>query len=217
MIITFSFLVLYTVCQPFCTPGLSNAMSCSLIAQFLSLYAGICLIIESYVQKDLINAGQDDTTSPASTIFEALIVGINLALFVWPLIMFLLSGNFAKMLEEASKPIQAFLKVKEPNEQISKDENESASPNFSGSHILGSGVPNDSELGAAGAPGPISALSMPVPVSDFILLTPDGKGLHGSARQTSISDNCIMIPGQLVNLSEHFPSHGHLCAKVMSC
>jgi hypothetical protein len=145
MIITFSFLVLYTVCQPFCTPGLSNAMSCSLIAQFLSLYAGICLLIESYVQKDLINAGQDDTTSPASAIFEALIVGINLALFVWPLIMFLLSGKFAKMLEEASKPIQAFLKVKEPDEQISKDENESASPNFSGRHILGSDVPKYSE------------------------------------------------------------------------
>jgi hypothetical protein len=151
MIITFSFLVLYTLCEPFCTPGLSNAMLCSLIAQFLSLYSGICLVVESYIQKDLINAGQDDTTSQASSIFEVLIVGINLAMRVWPFIMFLVSGAFEGKLEVVLKPIQAFLKVKEPNDsepiRVSKDDHESAScnENSSGGHILlGSVALNDS-------------------------------------------------------------------------
>jgi hypothetical protein len=132
MIITFSFLVLYTVFQPFCTPGLSKTMSFTLIAQFISLYAGICLVVEAYKQKDLINAGQDDTTSPVSGVFGTLIVGINLALFLWPFIMVLASGEFAEKFELVSKQIQTFLKIEkhhdsEPisnnNKQICNSEN----------------------------------------------------------------------------------------------
>ena len=99
MLITFSFLILYTALQPYCTPGLSKTQACALIAQFISLFSGICLIVESYEQKDEISAGQGDTTGQATEIFGVLIMGINLVIMAWPSIMFFTSGEFSEKYE----------------------------------------------------------------------------------------------------------------------
>ena len=99
MLITFSFLILYTALQPYCTPGLSKTQACALIAQFISLYSGICLIVESYEQKDEILAGQSDTTGQATEVFGVLIMGINLVIMAWPSIMFFTSGEFSEKYE----------------------------------------------------------------------------------------------------------------------
>ena len=113
MIITFGFLVLYTAVQPYCTPGLSKTQACSLIAQFISLFAGLCLVVESYVQRDLISAGEGDSTNQSTEAFGVLIIGFNLLITIWPIINVLVSGEFAEnadniynKLKEVLKPVQ---------------------------------------------------------------------------------------------------------------
>ena len=114
MIITFFFLVLYTALQPYCTSGLSKTQACALIAQFISLYSGICLIIDSYIRKDQTDAGVSDTTSQFSSVLEILILGSNLVMLVWPGVMFLLSGEFAEKYEILTAKVKSLLQPSEP-------------------------------------------------------------------------------------------------------
>jgi hypothetical protein len=118
MIITFCFLVLYTAVQPYCTPGLSKTQTCSLIAQFISLYAGMCLVIDSYVQKDLVSAGQSDSaTAQTSDVFGFLIVAVNLIICAWPVIMVVMSEEFSAQIDVLSKKLQKLLKLNQANGQ----------------------------------------------------------------------------------------------------
>ena len=55
------------------------------------------------------------------------------------------------------------------------------------------------QTGIAGAPEPMPALPMPVLACDFVFSCPDEMGSRGSARQFSISETYIRIPGRLVN------------------
>jgi hypothetical protein len=46
MLFTFVFLGLNTVLQPFCTLPLSRLQSCSLLAQIITLFGGLMLILQ---------------------------------------------------------------------------------------------------------------------------------------------------------------------------
>jgi hypothetical protein len=94
ILITFCFLIFYTALQPYCTANLSKTQTCSLIAQFITLFSGLCLVVESYIKKELKRAGQVDTTDQSSAIFGTLILGINLIISAWPLILISMSGGF---------------------------------------------------------------------------------------------------------------------------
>jgi hypothetical protein len=155
MIITFCFLVLYTAVQPYCTPGLSKTQACALIAQFISLFSGMCLVVEFYVQKDLINAGETDDTNQLSEFFGSLIIGINLFMASWPMIMVFMSGQFAEVVEKISERFKAFQKQKKPiikDDSISESENPDNSQSIQPTHPRGEQVNScppktDSQLG----------------------------------------------------------------------
>jgi hypothetical protein len=127
MIITFCFLVLYTAVQPFCTPSLSKTQACCLISQFFSLFSGICLIVNSYIEKDLMNAGVPDSTVQSSGVFRSLIVVVNLIICAWPVVLVIISGEFAKKWDVFSAKFKSLMhpqflpgsesipEVKEPN------------------------------------------------------------------------------------------------------
>jgi hypothetical protein len=110
MIITFGFLVLYTAVQPYCTPGLSKTQACALISQFISLFSGLCLVIESYIQRDLINAGEVDTTNQSIEIFGALIISFNLLIAAWPIVNVLISAEFAENADHLCKKLKGLFK-----------------------------------------------------------------------------------------------------------
>jgi hypothetical protein len=97
MIITFCFLILYNTVQPYCTPSLSQSQACCLISQFFSLFSGLCLVVNSYIRKDLNQTGQTDTTSRDSAVFEALILGVNLIICVLPILLFVKSEEFSEI------------------------------------------------------------------------------------------------------------------------
>jgi hypothetical protein len=109
MIITFFFLILNTAFQPYCTPNLSKTQACVLIAQFISLFSGSCLIVESYIQKERIRAGQPITTNQNSSVFEVLIVGINLIVCAWPWTLIFMSGEFTEKFEAFSAKLKSTL------------------------------------------------------------------------------------------------------------
>jgi hypothetical protein len=96
MLITFFFLILYTGLQPYCTASLSKTQACSLIAQFITLFSGLCLVVESFIKKELKRAGQADTTDQASVAFSILIFGMNLIILAWPVVLLVTSGEFAE-------------------------------------------------------------------------------------------------------------------------
>jgi hypothetical protein len=68
-----------------------------LISQFFSLFSGLCLVVNSYIRKDLSHAGQIDTTGQSSAVFEALIIGGNLSICVLPIILFFNSEEFSEI------------------------------------------------------------------------------------------------------------------------
>jgi hypothetical protein len=106
MLITFFFLILYTALQPYCTASLSKTQACSLIAQFITLFSGLCLVVESFIKKELKRAGQADTTDQSSVAFTILIFGMNLIITAWPVILVVTSGEFAEKFN--SKTLRSF-------------------------------------------------------------------------------------------------------------
>lgn len=96
MIITFCFLILYTAVQPYCTPSLSDTQACCMISHFFILFSGLCLVVNSYIRKDLSDAGQVDDTGPSSAVFEVLIIGSNLIMCVWPMLLGFKSGDLSE-------------------------------------------------------------------------------------------------------------------------
>jgi hypothetical protein len=106
MLITFFFLILYTALQPYCTASLSKTQACSLIAQFITLFSGLCLVVQSFIKKELKRAGQADTTDQSSVAFSILIFGMNLIITAWPVILVVTSGEFAEKIN--SKTLRSF-------------------------------------------------------------------------------------------------------------
>ena len=91
-IITFAFLLLNLSLRPYCTDGLNNLQTFSLVAQFLTLFCGILI---GYNQK--LNSENIDTTDVGdkknASMMGVMIVIINSATLIWPLVRKILSGK----------------------------------------------------------------------------------------------------------------------------
>jgi hypothetical protein len=77
----------------------------------------MCLVIESYVQKDLVSAGQSDgARAETSDAFAFLIVAVNLIICAWPVIMVVTSEEFSAKIEILSNKLQKLLKMNHAKE-----------------------------------------------------------------------------------------------------
>jgi hypothetical protein len=90
LLITFLFLALTSTCKPFCTEGLSRLHSLTLVAQFISLFGGLVLIIEDYISAQLAVANESDNTSYKTSVIYVLVYLCNGAVAGWPAIQLLL-------------------------------------------------------------------------------------------------------------------------------
>ena len=108
LLITFLFLALTSACKPFCTEGLSRLHALTLVAQFISLYGGLVLIVEDYIKQQLAAANQSDNTNDKTAIIYALVYLCNGAVVAWPAIQFLLLKSPA----EYAESIRSYIKKK---------------------------------------------------------------------------------------------------------
>jgi hypothetical protein len=86
MLFTFVFLGLNTVLQPFCTLPLSRLQSCSLLSQIVSLFGGLMLILQKFINKEIIASGEPVPFDLQSKMFEVLIFFVNATVVFWPAI-----------------------------------------------------------------------------------------------------------------------------------
>jgi hypothetical protein len=85
-LITFLFLLLNLTCRPFCTPGLNNLQSFSLISQFLTLFCGILIGYREAMQQTAeASTASDSAEQEESRIFGNIIVVINCGTLAFPL------------------------------------------------------------------------------------------------------------------------------------
>ena len=109
LLITFIFLCVTTASKPYCTEGLSNLNSLTMVAQFITLYGGLVLIVEDYIQQQLIAANQADSTGPQSIIIYILIYFCNGAVMAFPVIQKLLQKSPARYAEDILHTIKKHL------------------------------------------------------------------------------------------------------------
>jgi hypothetical protein len=99
LLITFLFLALTSTCKPFCTEGLSRLHALTLVAQFISLFGGLVLIVEDYISSQLATSNESNNTSSQTSIIYALIYLCNGAVVGWPVIQFLLLKSPLEIVE----------------------------------------------------------------------------------------------------------------------
>jgi hypothetical protein len=92
-LITFFFLLINLICRPFCTEGLNNLQSCSLISQFLTLFCGILI---GYMES-MAGTGSDSSEKEDTSVFGSIIVMINVATLVFPILRKFLSGKHVEL------------------------------------------------------------------------------------------------------------------------
>jgi hypothetical protein len=102
---------LITALRPYCTVGLSNLQSCALMAQFITLFGGILLIIDKYLSEEAQNAGE--SVSPVQrNLIAYSIYAANLAVMVWPFLQMVFLGQFAETIDKVNKILWVFKKEK---------------------------------------------------------------------------------------------------------
>jgi hypothetical protein len=101
--ITFFFLALNAACKPFCTEGLSRLSALTLIAQFITLYGGLVLIVQEFVKRELFASNEEDNTSGTLSVIYGLVYISNAAVCGWPVFQFLLVIDPAQFMLSAIK------------------------------------------------------------------------------------------------------------------
>jgi hypothetical protein len=119
LLITFFFLALTSTCKPFCTEGLSRLHALTLVAQFISLFGGLVLIVEEFISEQLAAANESDNTSIKTSIIHALVFLCNGAVVGWPIIQFLLLKSPLEIVEI----IQAKIKNLTSGTDVASSEN----------------------------------------------------------------------------------------------
>jgi hypothetical protein len=99
LLITFIFLALNASCKPYCTVGLSHLHSLTLVAQFITLFGGLVIIVEDYIQQSLIAAGEIDTTTAKVSIISYLVYLGNGAVLIWPSVDWMLQTSPSDIFE----------------------------------------------------------------------------------------------------------------------
>jgi hypothetical protein len=115
--ITFIFLALNSACKPFCTEGLSRLSALTLIAQFITLYGGMVLIVEYFIKKERSASNEEDTTSNTISIIYGLVYISNAAVCGWPAIQFLLVSDPVRYMKSALKRFSSSPEIKDDNEK----------------------------------------------------------------------------------------------------
>ena len=99
-LITFLFLLLNLTCRPFCTPGLNNLQSFSLISQFLTVFCGILIGYREAMQQTAeASTASDSTEQEESRIFGNIIVFINCGTLAFPLARKIMTGKHIEWME----------------------------------------------------------------------------------------------------------------------
>jgi hypothetical protein len=94
-VITFVFLLLNLTCKPFCTDGLNNLQSVSLVSQFFTLFCGILIGYMANMDK----TGSDAQAKEDSTVLGSVIVLLNCMTIVFPLVLKIMSGKIIELME----------------------------------------------------------------------------------------------------------------------
>ncbi len=108
LLITFVFLALNSTCKPFCTVGLSHLHSLTMVAQFITLFAGLVIIVEKYIRQTLIAAGEEDTTVEKISIVTYLVYLLNGAVMVWPALDGFMQADPSETLTEFTNMCASF-------------------------------------------------------------------------------------------------------------
>ncbi len=121
ILITFIFLSLITALRPYCTVGLSNLQSCALMAQFITLFGGILLIIDKYISEEAQNAGET-TSQVQQKLVAYAIYAANLSVMMWPVLQMAILGQFSETMEKLKKLLLVFKRKKfAPLQRTEKD------------------------------------------------------------------------------------------------
>jgi hypothetical protein len=122
LLITFIFLALTAACKPFCTEGLSRLHALTLVAQFITLYGGLVLIVEDYIKQQLAAANQSDGGSSKLVIIYGLVYLCNGAVVGWPAIQLVLLNSPADIAAEVQSKVKALASGKCCSESDSEEE-----------------------------------------------------------------------------------------------
>jgi hypothetical protein len=107
ILITFVFLSLITALRPYCTVGLSNLQSCALMAQFITLFGGILMIIDNYLSEEAQSAGET-TSQVQQNIVTYAIYAANLTVMMWPVLQLAIMGQLAETVVTLKKSLMVF-------------------------------------------------------------------------------------------------------------
>jgi len=91
-LITFVFLLLNLSLRPYCTDGLNNLQTLSLVAQFLTLFCGILIGYDKKLNSENVGSADAGDKQDAS-VMGAMIVIINSSTLIWPLVRKILTGS----------------------------------------------------------------------------------------------------------------------------
>jgi hypothetical protein len=95
--ITFFFLLLGLFLRPFCSSSLNNLNTGTLIAQFLTLFVGIMIVILDDMPAGTSEAGGDDRLD--RDIMSFMVFAVNVVALAWPLVHKVLSGQLTDYYE----------------------------------------------------------------------------------------------------------------------
>jgi hypothetical protein len=101
--------------RPYCTNGLNSLQSFTLIAQFLTLFVGIMILLTKATAVGEEDGGSGVNKSEA-TVVAFVIAILNAATMIWPFLRKLISGDFLTYVEWAQKilynwPIRTYNKM----------------------------------------------------------------------------------------------------------
>ena len=112
------FLALNAACKPFCTEGLSRLNALTLTTQFVTLYGGIVLIVEDFIQKERSASNEPDNTSRIVSAIYGVVYISNAAVCAWPVVQIFLVFDSVQFVQSAMKRFSTRTETKQENETI---------------------------------------------------------------------------------------------------
>ena len=96
--ITFIFLMVNSGYSPYCTAGLNSLQTFSLVAQFLTLFVGIMIIVTQATMETDAEDGGDQGDATDKAVIGLMITVLNGSTLVWPMVRKLLAGEATEYL-----------------------------------------------------------------------------------------------------------------------
>jgi hypothetical protein len=108
-LITFVFLIMNLSMRPYCTDGLNNLQTFSLISQFLTLFCGILIGYVEEMAKS--GAGTDSADKSDASVMGAIIVMVNGSTIVFPILRKFLTGKSYRSIDPSSLHLSFCLSI----------------------------------------------------------------------------------------------------------